>query len=206
MLLKNKQVIEIGVEGVVKATVMRPERKKDFRLREIVLEFEKFLPSMDADSRKKARKEMHDVLAQLRASCMVAEYAKNNLVLIEGLLQITKGLSDNLSSLDELSINYAAVGTGSTAPAASDSQLTTEHTRKVITSLNYVNGTLFAGNFLDYAEANTTLREGGLFIDGTATANSGYMFNHVLLESPTGITKTSADLLTINYQITFTAI
>jgi len=83
-------------------------------------------------------------------------------------------------------INYGALGTGSTAPASSDTQLTSESARATpSTALDVSNNEAeFQFYFPDANLTNGTYHEAGTFMNGTATANSGKMFNHALLGTP----------------------
>jgi hypothetical protein len=204
--MKNTITNTITVEGIVTVTKMRPQSERDMALRADILSGEERLKTASRDERKSIREHLHNLIELLKESCMTEQYVTHNLVVTSGLTAITKGMTTNLASLDEIEVNYTSVGSGTTAPVAGNTTLGTEVARKAVTSLNYSTGTAYIGQFWDYTEANGTHYEGGTFINATATANSGTLFNRVLLESPTGITKTSADLLTINYQITFTAV
>lgn len=85
-----------------------------------------------------------------------------------------------------LGINWGAIGTGSTTPAITDTQLTTE-TDRVIPAFAQVVGNNEAQIqffFTDSILANATYREFGTFVGGTATPNSGSIFNHALFGSP----------------------
>ncbi|HEX3861304.1 MAG TPA: hypothetical protein VHY35_06380 [Stellaceae bacterium] len=80
-------------------------------------------------------------------------------------------------------LNYVALGTGNTAPAASDTQLTAEVARvppALITPVNH-NQIELQCFFPDANLANGTYHETGSFINASATANSGQIFNHALL-------------------------
>lgn len=197
----------VQIEGIVTASILDPNKtKKGARLRTRILALEEHLKNAHGKQRDHLLKRGHDLMQKLRQVSLVEEYVQNNLVVTAGLTAITKALSNNISAVSAIAVNYAAVGSGTTAVAAADVQLTTESFRKTITSLNYSSGSFFGGMYIDYTESSGTYYEGGLFITGTSTANSGTILNHVLLNSPTGIVKTTAQVLTINYQITFTAV
>lgn len=83
-------------------------------------------------------------------------------------------------------INYGAIGTGSTTPAVSDTQLATESARttralELVVGNNQAQIQFF---FPDVQLANTTYREFGTFIDGSNTANTGRLFNRALFSTP----------------------
>jgi len=101
-------------------------------------------------------------------------------------------------------INYGALGTGSTTPAAGDTQLTTESARAVPSIANDVsnNEAQFQFYFPDANLSNATYKEAGSFMNGTASANTGKLFNHALLGS--NYTKTAGTDTTLEIDITFT--
>lgn len=98
-------------------------------------------------------------------------------------------------------INYVAIGTSSTAPAISDTQLGSESARSVV-SLAAISTNILTiqGFFPDANLTNATYNEIGTFVDATATANSGKIFNHALFGTP--YVKSSGEDTTI--QLTFT--
>lgn len=98
-------------------------------------------------------------------------------------LIIQRLISTNTYSLN---INYGAIGTGSTTPAVTDTQLTTETARTTVALAQEAgyNEAILQFFFPDTSLSNTTYREFGTFIDGTASANSGQIFNHALFTTP----------------------
>ena len=98
-------------------------------------------------------------------------------------------------------INYGALGSSSTAVANGDTQLGTEVFRKVVASSSYTTNTAFIDFFYAKADTNGTYQEFGTFIDGSAGANTGQLFTHVLTG---GWTKSSSESMTVStqYQIT----
>lgn len=82
-------------------------------------------------------------------------------------------------------INYGAIGTSATAPATSDTQLTAEVARTTVATAT-ISGNVLTCKFFfaDANLANGTYREFGTFVDGTASANSGRLFNHALFGTP----------------------
>jgi len=97
-------------------------------------------------------------------------------------------------------INYMAVGTGAATPTSTDTQLVTELARTTISSaVAPTSNVATIEYFFNSASGNGTLTEAGAFMDGTASANSGRMFDHVTLPS---IVKTTADTLTITLVVT----
>lgn len=103
-----------------------------------------------------------------------------------------------------LGINYGAIGTGSTTPAVTDTQLQSESAR-VTPSFAQDSGNtkaILQFFFPDLSLANTTYREFGMFVGGTAVANSGNIFNRALFSS--AYTKVSGTDTTVQCDIEFT--
>ena len=88
--------------------------------------------------------------------------------------------------ISNLSINYLAIGTGSTTPANTDTQLTTEVARSTVVDAQDIGfDELQLQAFLtDSNLANGTYYEAGAFIGGTSSLNSGIMFDHALFATP----------------------
>ena len=97
-------------------------------------------------------------------------------------------------------INYAALGSGTTAPNNSDTQLATESYRKTIDSQTYINNVAYLSVFIPAGTATATHYEAGLFIDGTAGANTGQIFSRVLFSPP--VAKTALVSLTLDCSLT----
>lgn len=116
-----------------------------------------------------------------------------------GFQQITKAMSGNISAVSEIKVNYHALGSGTTPPAAGDTQLQTETYRKLLSSWTYSGNKAYYTAFYTAAEVSGTFDEIGLFINGTATANSGNLWDRSLLT----IVKSSTQTLTIDYEDTF---
>lgn len=117
-----------------------------------------------------------------------------------GFTQILKAMTGNLASLADLIVNYHALGTGTTGATLSDTQLQIEGTRKLLASTSYdaTNSRMVFTAFYTASEAVGTWQEMGLFINGSATVNSGYMWDRSVLP----IVKTNTQALTIDYEDT----
>jgi hypothetical protein len=114
-------------------------------------------------------------------------------------------IANNLTSTsptNAMRINYTSLGTGTNAVDNANTQLQTEVYRKLIASETNDDNIAYATHFYGAAECNGTYYEAGLFCDATATANSGVLFSRVLLNAPTGITKSAVQSLTIDYILT----
>lgn len=90
-------------------------------------------------------------------------------------------------------VTHIAVGTGSTSPVLTDSQLEEETNRQAVTT------TLRSGGVIEihalFANANlpTTTKEMGLFLNGSGSSNTGDM----LLRVAETFVKGSSDLLAV---------
>jgi len=132
----------------------------------------------------------------------------HNIVPTTGLTLLSKAISGNLSSLDDLEINFGAVGTGTGTAVLGDTTLGTESFRKVDSSLTYSGNKAYVTMLYSATDFTTTgignIKEHGLFIDGTTGTDSGTLWSRLLLNSPTGISKTNLQSLTIDYEVEFT--
>lgn len=107
----------------------------------------------------------------------------------------TTDIGDNL---------YIALGSNTTAPAISDTQLGTEVVRKIQQSTTFSGAVAYITTFFAAWEATGTHREFGLFGNGNATtasasANSWILYSHVA----TNITVSATETLSCEFQITF---
>jgi len=92
-----------------------------------------------------------------------------------------------------LAIAYGEIGTGSTAPANSDTALTTPTLRKAVEDTDLSNNVATISFFMTDAElANGTYYEFGTFIGGSITIGTGRLFNHALF-SPSYVKATGED-------------
>lgn len=101
-------------------------------------------------------------------------------------------------------INYGAIGTGNTAPTQGDTKLQTESARTTVANgVNASNATAqIQFFFADSVLANGTYYEFGMFVDGTASADTGRLFNRALFSIP--YVKVSGTDTTIECDILFT--
>ena len=102
-----------------------------------------------------------------------------------------------------LNIGYADIGTSATAVTIADVALNAGAVRgaKAYGSIS-ANVLTLQFFYPDSVLSNTTFREFGCFVDGTSTAGTGQMFNHVLFAS--AYTKTSGTDTTVEVQFTIT--
>lgn len=121
----------------------------------------------------------------------------HNLVVTAGLNLIRDAL--NGGTIDPIS--HFAVGTGSTAVTAGDTELDTEVEREVVTAKTTGSASLVIQYYLASGTANgNTLAEAGLFNDATA----GDMYARVVLGST--IAKTAAVAVSFTWTLTWGAV
>lgn len=109
-------------------------------------------------------------------------------------------IRDLLRGASTATLNYIALGTGTTAPAAANTALQTEVFRDVFTQTTVADGKIAIKYYLGSASANgNTLAEAGLFAGATATAGSGTLFARVTF---TPDAKTSAQAWTFTWEVT----
>lgn len=95
--------------------------------------------------------------------------------------------------------NYFALGTSSTAPANTDTQLAAETVRLALTNRSsYTNIAYLDVFFPSTSVGGNTYLEAGIFVDGSGSANSGYLLSHVAINQTLG----SSQTLTVNSSIT----
>lgn len=128
---------------------------------------------------------------------------KDNLIPTVGKTAFAAQMSgDNTTNIgDNL---YIAVGSNSTAPAITDTQLGTETARKLVGSTSFAGAVASIAAFFAAGEATGTHREFGLFGDGNATtasasANSGILFSHVATNTTIGATETLTTTVTYTF-------
>ena len=104
-------------------------------------------------------------------------------------------------------INYTAVGRGSIDATITQTQLADEVFRKETASTSYGSGVdamkAYVTAFYTAGDFTATVREVGLFIQGTGTENSGYMFSrHGKGNSgDLPLDKSAAETLSVEYEI-----
>lgn len=129
------------------------------------------------------------------------EQVEDNLVVDAGMSAILSHLTSGSPSPSTLRVNKIALGSGTNAPNASDTTLQTEVYRNNTASANKSGTVATITGFFSTTETNGTYREAGLFINGTASANTGTLLSRVAIN----ITKSSIQTMTIEWTITMTA-
>jgi hypothetical protein len=116
-------------------------------------------------------------------------------------------IANNLTSTsptDTMLVNYFAVGSGTTTPANANTTLETETYRNAVASRTNANNVAYLTGFINATEDSGTYYEAGMFANGTATTDTGVLVSRVLLNSPTGITKSATETLTVDYTLQIT--
>lgn len=95
--------------------------------------------------------------------------------------------------------NYFALGTGSNAPAASDTTLQTESLRAAFSKRSSYQEVAYLDVFFPSSQVGgNTYTEAGIFVDATASANSGYLMSRTSMNQVMGANQS----LTVNCSIT----
>lgn len=126
------------------------------------------------------------------------EKTYKNLIVQAGRTAIADRLT-NATPDSSLLVGYIAVGTGTTAPADGDTTLETETARKAINSKTHsADVAAIATTFNAGDIPVSTLKEVGLFIEGSATPDSGTLLARVAVN----IAITALDALFVDWRIT----
>lgn len=152
-----------------------------------------------ADIKRRKHEELKLLYAGLRGKSLVSEKIIKNLLPTAGRTIIARWLTgDNTISADD-GCNYCSLGTSSTAPSNSDTQLGTETYRKATSSATYASNVAYLSVFYTASEVTGTFQECGVHIAGTGTVNTGQLFSRFLTG---GIVKASTETLTVESTIT----
>lgn len=162
-------------------------------LADIGISLEQFITEFNYQTRK-------TLLLGAPKGLIESEVMFENITPTVGFQTLTKALTGNLPTLEELEVTVHAFGSDGTTPADGDTTLGTETVRKLLSSKSYNGASAFYTAFYDLAEANGTHAEMGLFINADGgTPDDGTMWDHSLI----AITKTDTQSLTIDYEDTF---
>jgi hypothetical protein len=141
-----------------------------------------------------------DKIAEWIGERMIGRYVRmyrtHNIVPTISRTAMAAALAGVFSNIAEIEINYQELGTGTNPPANSDTALQTPSagTRKVVSSISQSLNIISITSFWAATEATGTWREFSLFINGTATSNSGTLFNRVAMN----ITVSSTEAMTLD--------
>lgn len=132
---------------------------------------------------------------RLREICNVRQKVVYNQIVLSGRSVFAQRL--NAETTYTGAINYGLVGTGSTAVSDSDIKLVTETKRKGIATRTRTGDSVSFRFFYSKSDVSGTLTEFGTVIDGTATVDTGQLFNRVLTG---GWVKSASEALTVTVQ------
>lgn len=125
-------------------------------------------------------------------------YKTHNIIPTVGRTAIANSLTHSSPSPANIRVNYVALGTGTNAPANSDTTLQTETYRNSVASQTNASNIAYQTGFFSATETSGTFREAGLFMVGTASANTGTLLSRVAIN----ITKSTSETLTLDWTIT----
>ncbi len=102
---------------------------------------------------------------------------KTNIICNAGFSRVCGVLTNDLSIAN--GINYMLLGTGSGTPAVGDTTLFTEAYRNATGSGTYQDNIAYLTAYYTQTEVTGTFTEFGNAIDGSASADSGYLWSHI---------------------------
>jgi hypothetical protein len=142
-------------------------------------------------------------LRDARTGKITGQFKGKNLAVNVGLYSIAARLAGtDIPANTKGAITYCAVGTDNTPAAAGQIKLVTEIFRKLVSVRSSTLAVARFRTFFNTDEANDTLLELGLFGDDAAiTADSGTLFCRIVINK----TKTSAETLTLDWEVTVAA-
>lgn len=137
------------------------------------------------------------MIRELNTICRTEKTVVENIVPTVGRTMIANNLTD--TTPDNVPyVKYAEVGTGTNAPANSDTTLQTSTYRNAIASRTNASNVGYVTAFYNATETSGTFREAGIFCDGTASAGTGILLSRVAIN----VTKTTSNTLTIDWTLT----
>lgn len=141
--------------------------------------------------------EVYEALqAELMQICRYRELEVHNLVVAVGRANIAAVLNGEVVSAS--AISYGALGSDNTAVNSADTTLGNEVARKLFSRRVRTNAQIVFDFFYSQADTDGTYEEFGMFIGGTATLDSGTLFNHALTG---GWSKTDTEAMTVSVTI-----
>jgi hypothetical protein len=131
----------------------------------------------------------------------------NKLCVSRGHNIVPIGIRESLASLfvgntvtPTFEVNYVALGSDSTAPTENDTTLGTETLRATFSDRYNASNTAYFDKFFGTAEVGgNSYSEAGLFIDGTASIDTGFLTSRLIINETMSVNET----LTINASLTF---
>jgi len=128
---------------------------------------------------------------------IIWEDRRENVICRAGLARLAGILTGDITTLP--AINYCALGTGTATPTTDDTKLQTETYRNLVASGYSDQYLAYFTAYFNETETSGTFKEFGVFINGTASADSGYIFNHI-----GGLTWVKDTATTLSVDIKFT--
>jgi hypothetical protein len=180
-------------KGRYRATIANPAKAP--KLYEKVLAFLALNLPTEQDQHDHFR-ELAGLLASFNREAAVHINYADNLVPTAGKTLIAARLSGTTTYTGI--VNYVGLGTGTTSPNVADTQLGTEGYRAAPSSSSFAANVANLSLFIAAGTATGTWTEAGLFVDGTASANTGQLMSHVA----TNIVKGASNSLTIECALT----
>lgn len=136
------------------------------------------------------------LLKELKDLCSVKKLVEHNMVVLTGRSVFARLLIADTTYTG--AVNYGALGTASTAVTDADTVLDTEVARKGVARRVRTTDSVDFDFFYSQSDTDGTYEEFGMFIDGTATVDTGQLFNRLLTG---GWTKTNTEAMTVSVQI-----
>lgn len=192
MRTKTLQKDNLKIEGWVNVRIARADCEEGRQMEQ------------EIKRRQLAGENVRELINEFNNRYMVREMHFKNIIPTVGRARLAAALIGAISGVDEVEVNKSALGTGTTTPANGDTTLDTETFRKDIASLSQSQNIFYGTAFYLASDTSGTFYEHGIFIDGTASADTGVLLSRVLLNAPTGIAKSGTETLTIEHQITIT--
>lgn len=154
----------------------------------------------ELQKRNISKERYFELVTELEKICKVKKVTKKNLVVLSGRSIFARLLVGDTTYSGE--VTHGALGDDNTAVNASDTTLVNEVARKPYAVRSRTNAQVSLDFYYSKSDTDGTYEEFGLFIDGTATADSGQLFNRVLTG---GWNKSSSEAMTVSIQIDINA-
>lgn len=120
-------------------------------------------------------------IEEMRRKFKVRETAVENITTTVGRIVFAKVLAGTYGSIG--AVTHTGLGDNNTAAAEGQTTLINETSRKALSDGNTSSTTTLLETFFTTSEAVDTHEEYGFFIDGTAAADSGEMFNRFVAQN-----------------------
>jgi hypothetical protein len=139
------------------------------------------------------RIQMHDAAT----GALVSEHTYRNVICANGKAYLAAWMNQE-AGYGAMPTIYLPVGTSGTAPTSADTQLGAELARNPLAIGARGANVLTWSAFYSTSQAIGTWAEAGVFLGGSATANSGQLLSHCLISE----TKTSVVTATVQFTLT----